>query len=1104
MVPRQIRVAKDLQRNPLPEVNAREHIRARARSGGSRQDLCPEFVQEMMRLTWKKKMNQAGILSGLLVLLTSTARAELTPMAAFYSGGVNWHMGTFVVGDVTGDSQLEVIVPYRDSNGRWWLDGYKWSGERLSGFPYDGTSKEINATPTLFDLNNDGKAEIIFTCGQSVIAMRGNGTIYWSNQVNRLNYVPNGGYMVVTNGFYMSGNGLWTPNLPTSAGFYSQISPPMVADIDGNGVKEVVTGWKIKPDSVSLDNQDFNPFINNIYGFAEWGTVGENWSGGIVFHDAANGAKKFVYHVHQLVETGLAIGQADADKPLEVYGLNDSDSIVCFDKTKPHGLYGKGQLHKQFGKNQRLIAGGYQKSVDVSTADIDGDGLAEVLVPTTQWEPLWTPHETILDDDGAIMWRKFKPEINLTHVHGWLNNATMIPVNPDHDNRIDVLTFTHSYEIAFRTWNGVELVDRPGWPKSFYPYLPTPPVMGDVDGDGEEDIVIATYNPAVNPSSGTLNILALNGTVKESLDIPGGVKQIPTLADVDGNGSLDIIVRTLGGVTYVLNNGATTANKVSWGTHRGNAQHDSYYNVSLYPPGTPLVTNKVSGLGRTYFGWTAPSGFTPTSWQIRRSEHASGPYVPLQTLPGNATSYTDAGLKSGWQYFYEVAAVYTSGVVPSVPFAITPLLNSNLVANAAFEENDNSHWDKWYTGEIDWTNMIGSTNCFQGKQSMKIDLRNYPSYGSIKQYNQYGIPDASIPVTPGKLYSFGAWFKSGGLSVKSEHWMEWSSPPDGYSTNARPGLPWPNYFTPHFVVGTTQSGWAYANRTFILPAGFSNVELRHRYEVTGNVTGPVFIDNASFRPLPATNDSRWVSWINMSSRWKHLTSVAPANWYATNFNDLFWIEGQAKFGCGTGPLNIITPVPQKQPTYYFRQKFVVASTNMEELLLTTRCSDFVGGVGSPMRIYINGREVPATGIEAVLDGNTDQFYDLTPFLDWIKPGTNVLAIALNNTWQPDWDIVAFDASLRAMPSSVTYLAPPPASARITSVQPGAGFVNIHVNCPVGSVWRVEYNDTFGAGDWATLTTVSNTGSPVMVTDRGALGRNAPNLPPFRFYRLTAQ
>ena len=161
-----------------------------------------------MQRRLKTILFRAGLWSGLTAFLACSVQADVTPLAAFYSGGADWHLGTFAVGDVTGDSQLEIIVPYRDSNGRWWLDGYKWSGERLPGFPYDGFNREINASPTLYDLDGDGKAEIIFTSGQSVIAMRGNGSILWSNQVNRLNYIPNGGYMAVTNGFYMNGNGL--------------------------------------------------------------------------------------------------------------------------------------------------------------------------------------------------------------------------------------------------------------------------------------------------------------------------------------------------------------------------------------------------------------------------------------------------------------------------------------------------------------------------------------------------------------------------------------------------------------------------------------------------------------------------------------------------------------------------------------------------------------------------------------------------------------------------------------------------------------------------------------------------------------------------------
>src|SRR5205814_1261886 len=279
------------------------------------------------------------------------------------------------------DAQLEIVVPYRNSSGRWFLDAFKPDGTRLPGFPYAGDA-EINVSPTLYDLDDDGREEILFTCGNRVIALRGDGSVIWSTEVNRFNYIPDGGYMTVTNGFYWSNGGGFIPNLPATAVFSSQVSSPMVAD---------------------------------------------------------------------------------------------SDSVVCFDKTKPHGLYGKGTLHKQFGKNQRLMSGSYELGVDVYTADIDGDGLAEVLVPTTQHDPLWQPSETILDDDGAILWRRWKQPVSFP-LDQWQNNACMIPVNPDHDNHIDVLSFTHSGEIAFRYWNGVELVDRPGWPKNFYPYLPTPPV----------------------------------------------------------------------------------------------------------------------------------------------------------------------------------------------------------------------------------------------------------------------------------------------------------------------------------------------------------------------------------------------------------------------------------------------------------------------------------------------------------------------------------------------------------------------------------------------------------------------------------------------------
>src|SRR5262249_7611988 len=160
------------------------------------------------------------------------------------------------------------------------------------------------------------------------------------------------------------------------------------------------------------------------------------------------------------------------------------------------------------------------------------------------------------------------------------------------------LGFNLSYEITFRYWNGVELVDRPGWPKNFYPLMPTPPVVGDVDGDGQEEIVIGTYDPAAVPSTGNLLIYALDGTLKQAVPVAGGIKQVPALADVEGIGRLDVVYRSTLGQVYVQNFGATTTNHVSWATHRGNMHRDGNRVGSLFPPGTPLVTDKSAGFNR--------------------------------------------------------------------------------------------------------------------------------------------------------------------------------------------------------------------------------------------------------------------------------------------------------------------------------------------------------------------------------------------------------------------------------------------------------------------------------------------------------------------------
>src|SRR5438270_13480304 len=104
---------------------------------------------------------------------TSVHAAEVI---SFQAGDGGWQLGTLAVGNLDNSGQLAIVVPYRNSNGQWLLDAYKPNGMRMPGFPYVGSGL-INVSPTLYDLDGDGRDEIIFTCGTSVIALRGNGSM---------------------------------------------------------------------------------------------------------------------------------------------------------------------------------------------------------------------------------------------------------------------------------------------------------------------------------------------------------------------------------------------------------------------------------------------------------------------------------------------------------------------------------------------------------------------------------------------------------------------------------------------------------------------------------------------------------------------------------------------------------------------------------------------------------------------------------------------------------------------------------------------------------------------------------------------------------------
>jgi hypothetical protein len=283
-----------------------------------------------------------------------------------------------------------------------------------------------------------------------------------------------------------------------------------------------------------------------------------------------------------------------------------------------------------------------------------------------------------------------------------------------------------------------------------------------------------------------------------------------------------------------------------------------------------------------------------------------------------------------------------------------------------------------------------------------------------------------------------------------------------------------------------------------MPTGFPNAELRHRFSVQGQASGSVFLDNVFFVALPDANDARWTNLLTFGQTWRYSTTTPSSEWVNPTFNDGAWSQGVAKFGAGTGPTNIRTPIAANKPAYFFRRSFTMTMTNFATLLLAATCTDDYGGAVYPLRMWVNGHEIVSSGIEAVTgEGNEVKYFDLTPFSGLFRANqTNTIAVMLQNTWQPDWDNVAFDIALKAIRQS-TIAVPEFKSITYTA----SGGVTLNVIGPPNTSWKLESLDS-QTGTWVAVETVTlDPNGITTVVDNGPGSRPGSAASSSRLYRL---
>jgi hypothetical protein len=225
-----------------------------------------------------------------------------------------------------------------------------------------------------------------------------------------------------------------------------------------------------------------------------------------------------------------------------------------------------------------------------SIADLDGDGIAELVslgsIQNASQDDrdkgvglfvahhdgtrpvAWTAPPVYPDYLGGL-------EDGDDNLVGMTNEAAIADLDPEHPG----------LELVFAGFDGqIHAVDALAQPLWSYRYTTsadewtTGVAIADLSGDGVPEIVFATYSPR----GGNLIVLDAAGNELHEIALGGrGAMPVPSIADLDGDGDLDLVVslkdaedQVKSVVVYDVPGSAT--NCTPWPTARGNQRRDGY------------------------------------------------------------------------------------------------------------------------------------------------------------------------------------------------------------------------------------------------------------------------------------------------------------------------------------------------------------------------------------------------------------------------------------------------------------------------------------------------------------------------------------------------